>query len=253
MDLVVFGVVAGGIAVRNYLAHKQPAQNWRKPVARPPPAPWVFPTPQLPPLPVITPPAPPPPPPEPTPVAEAQEAAPPPPPPPAPAPPAEPPAPAPVVEYIPPRPGAVWAAPAAATHVPSCFAFDESTVTIFLNGGRNIMGVVPPHEEELPYGTGGVVTVNRNLDVVPPRLTHDDVEVTQEQWEAFMKDLVAVNEQLPLQHAIATTLGYAGDSHDIDNAPSDEWWHAAQAVVRACLLFTSRLFNAVSSLAYVAV
>ena len=61
---------------------------------------------------------------------------------------------------------------------------------------------------------------------MPVRLTGDDVGITQEQWEAFMADLTATSDQLPVTDAVTGMLGLPGsDKHSVD-----EWRHAVQAV-----------------------
>ena len=140
-----------------------------------------------------------------------------------------------------------------ATALPACFSFDECSVTIFMNGGRHLLGSTPPHEEELAYGgDGNTAVVNADLHTVrrplvlhrcgcfcrgrpdspaaphqvPARLTSDDVGVTQEQWEAFVADLTATSDALPLTDALTGTLGLPGS----EKSSVDGWRQAVQAV-----------------------
>jgi hypothetical protein len=149
-----------------------------------------------------------------------------------------------------------------ATALPACFAFDECSHTVFMNGGRHVLGATPPHEEVLAYGgDGNTAVVNADLHTVrrpragvplgggcfcsavrqpagaapthphaphqvPARLASDDVGVTQEQWETFMGDLTTTSDALPLTDALTGALGLPGtEKHSVEG-----WRQAVQEV-----------------------
>ena len=83
------------------------------------------------------------------------------------------------------RAPAGWAAQAerCASSVPACFRDDPSVVHVFLNGARTFWGVEKLKPETLKWGETGETVVNACVERLPPRLSDDDVGVTQEQWD----------------------------------------------------------------------
>ena len=83
------------------------------------------------------------------------------------------------------RAPAGWAAQAerCASSVPACFRDDPAVVHVFLNGARTFWGVEKLKPETLKWGETGETQVNACVERLPPRLTDDDVGITQEQWD----------------------------------------------------------------------
>ena len=65
---------------------------------------------------------------------------------------------------------------------PECFEDDPGVIRIFLNGKRTFGGVEKLHPATLVWGDKVQQPINACVDAIPPRLTDEDIGITQEQW-----------------------------------------------------------------------
>ena len=65
---------------------------------------------------------------------------------------------------------------------PECFEDDPSAIYVFMNGSRSFGGCVKLSPATLTWGDGVQQPVNACVDAIPPRLTDEDIGITQEQW-----------------------------------------------------------------------
>jgi hypothetical protein len=65
---------------------------------------------------------------------------------------------------------------------PECFEDNPSAIYVFMNGSRSFGGCVKLSPATLTWGDGVQQPVNACVDAIPPRLTDEDIGITQEQW-----------------------------------------------------------------------